>query len=68
MIQHLEKGRSQAELAEEGGIIQLYVYSWLRHERLRLRHLARLVQPPPFSSVLRALSRWGLGLLRNLDR
>jgi len=29
VIQHLEKGRSQAELAEEGGIIQLYVYSWM---------------------------------------
>ena len=38
----------------------------LRHQRLHLRHIARLLQAP-FSTVARALSRLGLGRLRNLD-
>ncbi len=38
----------------------------LCHQRLHLRHIARLLQAP-FSTVARALSRLGLGRLRNLD-
>ena len=38
----------------------------LRHQRLHLRHIARLLQAP-FSAVARALTRLGLGRLRNLD-
>jgi len=38
----------------------------LRHQRLHLRHIARLLKAP-FSSVARALSRLGLGRLRNLE-
>ena len=39
----------------------------LRHQRLHLCHIAKLVHAP-FSTVARALSRLGLGSLRNLDR
>ena len=38
----------------------------LRHHRLHLRHIARLLAAP-FSTVARALNRLGLGRLRNLD-
>ena len=38
----------------------------LRHQRLHLRHITRLLQSP-FSTVARALSRLGLGRLRNLE-
>ena len=38
----------------------------LRHQRLHLRHIARLLRAP-FSTVARALSRLGLGRLRNLE-
>ena len=38
----------------------------LRHQRLHLRHIARLLQAP-FSTVARALSRLGLGRLRKLE-
>lgn len=38
----------------------------LRHQRLHLRHIARLLQAP-FSTVARTLSRLGLGRLRNLE-
>ena len=38
----------------------------LRHQRLHLRHIARLLHAP-FSTVARTLSRLGLGRLRNLD-
>ena len=38
----------------------------LRHLRLHLRHIARLLKAP-FSSVDRALSRLGLGRMRNLE-
>jgi transposase len=38
----------------------------LRHQRLHLRHIARLLQAP-FSTDARALSHLGLGRLRNLD-
>jgi len=38
----------------------------LRHQRLHLRHIARLLQAP-ISTVARALSRLGLGRLRNLE-
>jgi transposase InsO family protein len=38
----------------------------LRHQRLHLRHIARLVQAP-FSTVARTLSHLGLGHLRNLE-
>jgi len=38
----------------------------LRHQRLHLRHIARLLQAP-FSTVTRALSRLGLGRLMNLE-
>lgn len=38
----------------------------LRHQRLHLRHIARLLKET-FSSVARALSRLGLGRLRNLE-
>ena len=38
----------------------------LRRQRLHLRHIARLLRAP-FSTVARALSRLGLGRLRNLD-
>ena len=38
----------------------------LRHQRLHLRHIARLLQAP-FSTVARALSRLGLGRLRILE-
>jgi hypothetical protein len=37
----------------------------LRHQRLHLRHIARLLRAP-FSTVARALSRLGLRSLRNL--
>ena len=36
------------------------------HQRLHLRHIARLLAAP-FSTVARVLSRLGLGRLRNLD-
>ena len=38
----------------------------LRHQRLHLRHIARLLTAP-FSTVARALNRLGLGRLRNLE-
>ena len=38
----------------------------LRHQRLHLRHIARLLAAP-FSTVARALNQLGLGRLRNLD-
>jgi len=38
----------------------------LRHQRLHQRHIAGLLQVP-FSTVARALSRLGLGSLRNLE-
>ena len=38
----------------------------LPHQRLHLRHIARLLQAP-FSTVARALSRLGLGRWRDLD-
>nr|WP_051016979.1 hypothetical protein [Cyanobium gracile] len=38
----------------------------LQHQRLHLRHIARLLQAP-FSAVTRALSRLGRGRLRNLE-
>jgi len=38
----------------------------LRHQRLHLRHIARLLHAP-FSTVARALSRLDLGRLRNLE-
>ena len=38
----------------------------LRHQRLHLRHIARLLAAP-FSTVARTLSRLGLGRLRNLE-
>jgi len=38
----------------------------LRHQRLHLRHIARMVAAP-FSTVARTLSRLGLGRLRNLE-
>lgn len=38
----------------------------LRHQRLHLRHIARLLHAP-FSTVARTLSRLGLGRLRNLE-
>lgn len=38
----------------------------MRHQRLRLRHIARLLGAP-FSTVARGLNRLGLGRLRNLD-
>jgi len=38
----------------------------LRHQRLHLRHIARLLQAP-FSTVARALSHLGLERLRNLE-
>jgi transposase-like protein len=38
----------------------------LHHQRLHLRHIARLLQAP-FSTVARTLSRLGLGRLRNLE-
>ena len=38
----------------------------LRHQRLHLHHIARLLQAP-FSTVARALNRLGLGRLRDLD-
>ena len=102
VTQHLEHGRSLAELSAEAGISLRCAYKWLaryrsggaaalmdrrsvrrtqrrtldpqhlqralelRHQRLHLRHVARLVQAP-FSTVARALSRLGLGRLRNLD-
>jgi len=102
VTQHLEYGRSLAELAVENGISLRCAYRWLaryrsggptsladrrsvrrtqrrtldpqqlqqavdlRYQRLHLRHIARLLQAP-FSTVARALSRLGLGRLRNLD-
>jgi len=102
LTQHLEHGRSLAELAVENGISLRCAYRWLaryrsggptsladrrsvrriqrrtlnpqqlqhaadlRHQRLHLCHIARLLQAP-FSTVARALSRLGLGRLRNLD-
>ena len=38
----------------------------LRHQRLHLRHIARLLAAP-FSPVARSLNRQGLGRLRNLE-
>jgi len=38
----------------------------LRHQRLHLRHIARLLVAP-FSTVARVLNRLGMGRLRNLD-
>jgi len=38
----------------------------LRHQRLHLRHIARMLAAP-FSTVAIALNRLGLGRLRNLD-
>jgi transposase InsO family protein len=38
----------------------------LRHQRLHLRHIARLLAAP-FSTVARVLNRLGLGRLRNLE-
>jgi len=38
----------------------------LRYQRLHLWYIARLLQAP-FSPVARALSRLGLGRLRNLE-
>jgi hypothetical protein len=38
----------------------------LRHQRLHLRHIARILRAP-FSTVARVPSRLGLGQLRNLD-
>lgn len=38
----------------------------LRHQRLHLRHIARVLAAP-FSTVARALNRLGLGRLRNLE-
>jgi len=38
----------------------------LLHQRIYLRHIARLLKAP-FSSVARPLSRLGLGRLRNLE-
>ena len=38
----------------------------LRHQRLHLRHIARLLVAP-FSTVARSLNRLGLGRLRNLE-
>jgi len=38
----------------------------LRHQRLHMRHIVRLLHAP-FSTVARTLSRLGLGRLRNLD-
>ena len=38
----------------------------LRHQRLHLRHIARLLAAP-FSTVARALNRLELGRLRNLE-
>ena len=38
----------------------------LRHQRLHLRHISRLLAAP-FSTVARTLSRLGLGRLRNLE-
>jgi transposase len=94
VIQHLEHGRSLAELAAENGISLRCAYRWLaryrsggaasladrrsvrrtqrrtldpqqlqqavdlRHQRLYLRHIARLLRAP-FSTVARALSRLG---------
>nr|WP_255090598.1 helix-turn-helix domain-containing protein [Vulcanococcus limneticus] len=102
MTQHLDQGRSLAELAAENAISLRCAYRWLaryrsggtasladrrsvrrtqrrtldpqqlqhavelRHQRLHLRHVARLVQAP-FSTVARLLNRLGLGRLRNLD-
>ena len=104
VTQHLEYGRSLAELAVENGngISLRCAYRWLaryrsggpaaladrrsvrrqqrrtldsqhlqravelRHQRLHLRHIARLLAAP-FSTVARALNRLGLGRLRNLD-
>ena len=102
VIQHLEHGRSLAELAAENGISLRCAYRWLarfrqggpasladrrsvrrnqrrtldpqqlqravdlRHQRLHLRHIARLLGAP-FSTVARTLSRLGLGRLRNLE-
>lgn len=103
VTQHLEHGRSHAELAAESGISFRCAYRWLaryrsggqasladrrsvrrrqlrtldprqlqhavdlRLQRLHLRHIARLLRTP-FSTVARALSRLGLGRLRNLER
>ena len=102
VTQHLDHGRSLAELTAESGISLRCAYRWLarhrsggpgsladrrsvrhaqrrrlespklqhavdlRHQRLHLRHIARLHQAP-FSTVARALSRSGLGRLRNLE-
>ena len=38
----------------------------LRHQRLHLRHIARLLAAP-YATVARALNRLGLGRLRSLD-
>ena len=102
VTQHLEHGRSLAELAAENGISLRCAYRWLaryrqggptaladrrsvrrtqrrtldplqlqkaidlRHQRLHLRYIARLLQVP-FSTVARTLSGLGLGRLRNLE-
>ena len=102
VTQHLDHGRSLAELAAESGISLRCAYRWLaryrlggvasladrrsvrrtqrrmldpqqvqhavdlRHQRLHLHHIDRLLQAP-FSTVARALSRLGLGRLRNLE-
>jgi transposase len=102
VIQHLEQGRSLAELAAENGISLRCAYRWLTryrsggadslahrrsarrtqrrtldpqamqpevdvsHQRLHLRHIARLLAAP-FSDVGSALKGLGLGRLRNLE-
>ncbi len=73
VIQHLEHGRSLAELAAENGISLRCAYRWLVRHRsggaaslADLRHIARL-HNAPFSTVASALSRLGLGRLRNLE-
>jgi transposase len=102
VTQHLEHGRSLAELAAENSISLRCAYRWLaryrsggaasladrrsvrrtqrrtldpqqlqqavdlRHKRLHLGHIARLLQAP-FSSDARTLHRLGLGRLRNLE-
>ena len=38
----------------------------LHHQRLKLRHIARLLAAP-FSTVARSLNRLGFGRLRNLE-
>ncbi len=71
--QHLEHGRSLAEVAAKNGISLRCAYRWLVRHRsggaaslADLRHSARL-QQALFSTVASALSRLGLGRLRNLE-